>query len=94
MKEARAREKEFFTSNAAYADLQNIGTGYLAEKLSQHLINEIMKNLPSISQYIDQNIVKLESELKALGGDLKYGRGSMLHLILTLCHKLEKAFAK
>ncbi|KAJ9505175.1 hypothetical protein QJQ45_024850 [Haematococcus lacustris] len=54
MKEARAREKEFFTSNAAYADLQNIGTGYLAEKLSQHLINEIMKNLPSISQYIDQ----------------------------------------
>jgi dynamin 1-like protein len=53
-----------------------------------------MKNLPSISQYIDQNVVRLEKELKALGGDVKYGRGSMLHLILTLCHKLEKAYCK
>uniref|UniRef100_A0A7S0WQS1 Dynamin GTPase n=1 Tax=Chlamydomonas leiostraca TaxID=1034604 RepID=A0A7S0WQS1_9CHLO len=94
MKEARAREREFFSSTPAYADLTNIGTGYLADKLSNHLINEIMKNLPSISQYIDQNISRLEKELKALGGDLNYGRGSMLHLILTLCHKLEKAFAK
>jgi hypothetical protein len=33
------------------------GTQYLAEKLSTHLINEIMKNLPSISQYIDQKWV-------------------------------------
>lgn len=94
MKEARGREKEFFTSSQAYADLKNTGTGFLAEKLSQHLINEIMRNLPSISQYIDQNILRLEKELKALGGDIKYGRGSMLHLILTLCHKLEKAYTK
>lgn len=40
------------------------------------------------------SIERLERELKALGGDLNYGRGSMLHLILTLCHKLEKAFNK
>lgn len=59
-----------------------------------HLINEIMKNLPSISAYIDQNVAKLEKELKALGGDVNHGRGSMLHLILTLCRKLEEAFAK
>lgn len=59
MKEARQREKEFFTSTPAYADLANTGTGYLADKLSNHLINEIMKNLPSISQYIDQKCVAL-----------------------------------
>mmetsp|Transcript_14458 Transcript_14458/g.31336 ORF Transcript_14458/g.31336 Transcript_14458/m.31336 type:complete len:628 (+) Transcript_14458:150-2033(+) len=92
MKDARAREKEFFHSQPAYADLSNTGTTYLAEKLSTHLINEIMKNLPSISSYIDQNIVKLEKDLKALGGDLNYGRGSMLHLILKLCRKVEEAF--
>lgn len=94
MLNARAREKEFFASKPEYADLTNTGTTYLAEKLSIHLINEIMKNLPSISAYIDQNVVKLEKELKALGGDVNYGRGSMLHLILTLCRKLEEAFNK
>jgi dynamin 1-like protein len=40
------------------------------------------------------SIAKTEAELKALGGDISYGRGSMLHLILTLCHKLEKAYTK
>eukprot|EP00798_Chlamydomonas_sp_ICE-L_P016681 gene16681-22940_t len=67
---------------------------YLSEKLSTHLINEIMKNLPSISSYIDQNIAKLERDLKALGGDVNFGRGSMLHLILKLCRKVEEAFMR
>lgn len=40
------------------------------------------------------SVSRMEKELKALGGDVNYGRGSMLHLILTLCHKLEKAFTK
>ena len=122
MKDARTKEKEFFLSKPEYADLGNVGTTYLAEKLSAHLINEIMKSLPSITSYIDQrwglgqymaprisslcnfllwmdrsrfcSISKLEKDLKALGGDIKDGRGSMLHLILTLCRKLEEAFAK
>lgn len=54
MKDARQREQDFFQSVPSYADLPNTGTTYLAEKLSTHLINEIMKNLPSISAYIDQ----------------------------------------
>ncbi len=54
MKDARSKEKDFFLGKAEYADLQNTGTTYLAEKLSAHLINEIMKSLPSISSYIDQ----------------------------------------
>jgi dynamin 1-like protein len=54
MKDARSREKEFFLGRPEYADLTNTGTGYLAEKLSQHLIAEIMKQLPSISSFIDQ----------------------------------------
>ncbi|GAX77714.1 hypothetical protein CEUSTIGMA_g5157.t1 [Chlamydomonas eustigma] len=94
MKDARSREKDFFLGRPEYADLSNIGTGYLAEKLSQHLIAEIMKQLPSISSFIDQSIAKLEKELKDMGGDIKEGRGSLLHLILTLCRKLEEAFAK
>jgi len=40
------------------------------------------------------SIIRLEKELKALGGDVKFGRGSMLHMILTLCHELEKAYTK
>ena len=54
MKDARSKEKEFFNSKAEYADLQNTGTTFLAEKLSAHLINEIMKSLPSITSFIDQ----------------------------------------
>ena len=40
------------------------------------------------------SIIRLEKELKALGGDVKFGRGSMLHMILTLCHTLEKAYTR
>ena len=94
MADARSREKEFFHSKAEYADLKNIGTSYLADKLSTHLINEILKQLPSIAGYIDTNVAELEKELKALGGDVNYGRGGMLHLILTLCRKIEESFAK
>eukprot|EP00798_Chlamydomonas_sp_ICE-L_P025635 gene25635-11293_t len=94
MRDARSREIEFFSSKPEYGDLKNTGTGYLSEKLSTHLINEIMKNLPSISSYIDQNVSQLEKDLKALGGDLSYGRGSMLHLILRLCRKVEESFTE
>lgn len=94
MQDARAREKEFFLSKPEYADLPNFGTGYLSEKLSAHLINEIMKNLPSIQSYIESTISKTQAELTALGGDVAGTRGSMLHMVLQLCHKLEKAFDK
>ena len=40
------------------------------------------------------SIVKFEADLKALGGDVNYGRGSMMHLILTLCRRLEEAFGR
>jgi len=94
MQMTRQREDDFFNSVGAYADLPNRGTNYLTEKLSTHLVNEIMRNLPSISQYIDTNIARLEKELKSMGGDVKVGRGSMMHLVLTLCHKLERAYCK
>ncbi|MEW5297851.1 MAG: hypothetical protein WDW36_001030 [Sanguina aurantia] len=57
MKDARSREKDFFLGQPAYADLANVGTTYLAEKLSTHLIGEIMKNLPSMVTYIDSRYV-------------------------------------
>ncbi|KAF5836630.1 P-loop containing nucleoside triphosphate hydrolase protein [Dunaliella salina] len=53
MQMTRQREDDFFNSVSAYADLPNRGTNFLTEKLSTHLVNEIMRNLPSISQYID-----------------------------------------
>jgi hypothetical protein len=35
-----------------------------------------------------------QSQLKALGHDVTGNRGKMLHLILTICQKVEKAFNK
>jgi dynamin 1-like protein len=35
-------------------DLDNIGTTYLANKLSAHLINEITRKLPDIQNYVDK----------------------------------------
>jgi hypothetical protein len=73
---------------------QNTGTGFLSEKLSAHLINEIMKALPSIQSYIEGTIAKLSKELTALGGDVSHSRGAMLHMTLQLCHKMERAFER
>lgn len=94
MAEARSREKEFFLSKSEYTDLPNFGTGYLSEKLSAHLIGEIMKNLPSIQSYIETTVANTAKELSALGGDVAGSRGSMLHMVLQLCQKLEKSFDK
>ncbi|MEW5315614.1 MAG: hypothetical protein WDW38_007029 [Sanguina aurantia] len=94
MKDARSREKDFFLGQPAYADLANVGTTYLAEKLSTHLIGEIMKNLPSMVTYIDSSIKKLQDELSSLGGDVGGSRGSMLYLILTMIQKVERAFER
>lgn len=35
-----------------------------------------------------------KSQLTALGNDVSGNRGKMLHLILTLCQKVEKAFTR
>lgn len=94
MTDARAREIEFFRSSDSYRDLDNIGTTYLANKLSNHLINEITRKLPDIQSYVDKTIHDYQSQLKSLGQDVTGNRGKMLHLILTICQKVEKAFNK
>ena len=38
MKDAREKEGDFFKGKPEYTDLQNVGTTFLAEKLSNHLI--------------------------------------------------------
>ena len=40
------------------------------------------------------SIADYKSQLTALGNDVSGNRGKMLHLILTLCQKVEKAFTK
>lgn len=75
MKDARTRESSFFLGNPAYKDLENVGTGFLATKLSTHLINEILRKLPAISAYIDATISKTQRELEALGSDVGANRG-------------------
>lgn len=94
MPEARAREQEFFRSTDTYRDLDNTGTTYLANKLSNHLISEITRKLPEIQSYVDKTIGDYKSQLSALGHDVSGNRGKMLHLILTLCQKVEKAFTR
>ena len=54
MQDARKKEKEFFQGARDYRHLDNVGTGFLAEKLSKHLLNEIKKALPSIMASIKQ----------------------------------------
>ncbi len=38
----------------AYRDLDNTGTTFLANKLSNHLISEITRKLPEIQSYVDK----------------------------------------
>eukprot|EP00882_Tetradesmus_deserticola_P003727 GHRQ01003942.1.p1 GENE.GHRQ01003942.1~~GHRQ01003942.1.p1 ORF type:complete len:478 (+),score=208.07 GHRQ01003942.1:111-1544(+) len=94
MVDARGKEQEFFKGMDQYRDLENTGTDYLSKKLSTHLINEITRKLPEIQGYIDKTIHDYQSQLKALGHDVTGNRGKMLHLILTICQKVEKAFNK
>jgi hypothetical protein len=53
MDESRNREMDFFRQHSSYKELENIGTPYLSKKLSNHLISEILKQLPSIQAFID-----------------------------------------
>jgi hypothetical protein len=41
-------------STESYRDLDNTGTTYLANKLSNHLVNEITRKLPEIQSYVDK----------------------------------------
>ncbi|CAD7695187.1 unnamed protein product [Ostreobium quekettii] len=92
MQDARKREREFFDGSANYRHLDNIGTGFLAEKLSKHLLHEIKKALPSIMASIKQDIITLERECEALGPAVMDSRGQMLHFILKRTADFESAF--
>lgn len=54
MQLARQRESDFFKNDPNYADLPNVGTGYLSEKLSARLLYEIKRALPGIQSSIKQ----------------------------------------
>lgn len=41
-------------STEAYRDLDNTGTTYLSNKLSNHLVSEITRKLPEIQSYVDK----------------------------------------
>jgi len=69
-------------------------TDYLAKKLSTHLINEISRKLPEIQAFVDHAVADYRRQLRDLGNDVAGNRGKMLHLILTICQKVEKAFCR
>ena len=93
MDKARAKEMAFFKASPHYADLKNVGTGFLAGRLADHLTGAIRRQLPAITQGIASGIAGLERELAALGGPAVDGRGGMVHLLLQLCRQFEDAFA-
>ena len=93
MDKARARELAFFKASPHYADLKNVGTGFLAGRLADHLTGAIRRQLPAITQGISSGIAGLERELASLGGPAVDGRGGMVHLLLQLCRQFEDAFA-
>lgn len=94
MEEARKKELDFFRKNSHYADLKNVGTGFLANKLSNHLINAIRRQLPIIQQKVNDSVIDLERELESLGGPGITGRGGMVHTVLQLCRLVEETFAR
>ncbi|KAK9829182.1 hypothetical protein WJX72_004363 [[Myrmecia] bisecta] len=94
MATARKREMDFFKQTGHYDGLKNIGTNFLATKLSSHLMMAIRKQLPTIQHSINEGIIDLEKELSALGGPGAATRGAMVHLVLQLCRTFEEAFAK
>lgn len=58
MGDSRKRELEFFSTNPAYAGVQNIGTTFLSNKLSSHLIGAIRKQLPVIQTAINNGYAR------------------------------------
>jgi len=93
MTAARARELDFFRKAPAYASLKNVGTSFLAGKLSDHLVSSIRRALPTIAQGINDGVAGMEKELEDLGGPSVEGRGGMVHLLLQLTRSFEDAFA-
>ena len=53
METARNKELQFFRANPRYADLKNIGMKFLSDKLSNHLIGAIRRQLPAIQNQIN-----------------------------------------
>lgn len=94
MSRARSKELEFFHSNPAYQGLNNVGTGYLAQELSDKLVSSVRRALPGISAFVNKNCSQLERELQGMGGPAATSRGEMIHLVLTICRKFETAFNK
>eukprot|EP00210_Caulerpa_lentillifera_P005765 g5512.t1 len=94
MHAARSRESEFFSGNSEYSDLENVGTGYLSQKLSTHLLNEIKRALPGLLTSIKSEILALEKELAALGASMMDSRGQMVHFILKRCREFETTYSE
>lgn len=94
MKDARAKELDFFHKKAEYSGLRNIGTGFLSTELSEKLISSVRRQLPNISGFVNKSVMDLKRELEAMGGPAANSRGEMIHLVLTLCRKFETCFAK
>ncbi|GMH42885.1 hypothetical protein BSKO_10804 [Bryopsis sp. KO-2023] len=94
MQDARKRELEFFDASPDYTGLANVGTTFMAEKLSRHLLLEIRKALPGIHASIKQDILSLQRECEALGPSLMESRGQMMHFILKRCRDFETAFCE
>jgi len=94
MGEARARENAFFAQHQSYGALENVGTDFLSKKLSAHLINEIARKLPEIQSFVDTAVADYRRQLRDLGNDVAGNRGKMLHLILTICQKVERHFSR
>ena len=56
METARNKELQFFRANPRYADLKNIGMNFLSNKLSNHLIGAIRRQLPAIQNQINTGV--------------------------------------
>jgi hypothetical protein len=86
MREALAKEKEFFNTHLIYKRLPPgyVGTDILIQKLTKLLFKKIREILPTIVKEINNHIKQAEEELSLLGQPLPLDEIGKLNLLWTM----------
>mmetsp|Transcript_20517 Transcript_20517/g.33754 ORF Transcript_20517/g.33754 Transcript_20517/m.33754 type:complete len:1065 (+) Transcript_20517:158-3352(+) len=72
MREARAREADYFRSHPVYNSMMSIlGTSILSTTLNKMLIGHIKVCLPDIRKNVTEKLLKVSADLEELGGPLQ-----------------------
>jgi dynamin 1-like protein len=95
VRDALAREEEFFRTHAAYRTLQHCsGTRFLTRRLNEVLMKHIKGNMPELRSRILAQIGENEAELRKLGEPLAAEIGGHGPLLLHVIQSFSQNFAE